>query len=126
MELLAKNDDAGARSEFLSSVRRKSDKTEAWRALATAERRLKVTKSEFLALKRLIELDPNDLDARLRLAQIMISGGAAETALPVLEAATEEKPNAQLHALKAIVFLRTKNSAGAVQEAQRAFEIDPG
>src|SRR5207247_4335122 len=79
-----------------------------------------------LALKRLIELDPNDLDARLRLAQIMISGGAAETALPVLEAATEEKPNAQLHALEAIVFLRTKHSAGAVQVAQRAVEIDPG
>ena len=29
------------------------------------------------------------------------------------------------HALRAIILLKTNDSAGAVREAQRAFEIDP-
>lgn len=125
IELVAKHDDLGARNELLDSVRRNSEKVEAWRALAGVERRLKVTQSEFVALKRLVELDANDLDARLRLAQIMISGGAAEPALQILDAAAEDKPNAQLHALKALAYQRQKNNSAAFREAQTAYEIDP-
>ena len=74
--------------------------------------------SLFLDLRRIVELDPNDLDARLRLARIMVGGGAAEAALRVVDAAKEEKPSAPLHALRAIILLRTNDSAGAIREAQ--------
>ena len=57
----------------------------------------------------------------------MVGGGAAEAALRVVDAANEgDKPNAELHALRAIILLRTNDNAGAVREAQRAYEIDPG
>jgi len=126
MALIEKKDDLGARLELLNAVKYKSDKVEVWRALAGIDERTK-SQSVFLDLRRIVELDPNDLDARIKLARIMVGGGAAEAALKVVEAANEgEKPNASLHALKAIILLRTKDSEGAVREAQRAFEIDPG
>ncbi len=125
MALIEKKDDLGARLELLKAVKYKSDKVEVWRALAGIDERTKAS-SLFLDLRRIIELDPDDLDARLRLARMMVLGGAAEAGLKVLEAAKEEKPNASLHSLRAIGLLRTKDSAGAIREAQRAFDIDPG
>jgi cellulose synthase operon protein C len=126
MALIAKKDDLAARLELLKAVKYKSDKVEVWRALAGIDERTKST-SLFLDLRRIVELDPNDLDARVRLARIMLSGGAAEPALKVLDAATEgEKPNAALHGLKALVLLRASDASGALREAQRAYAIDPG
>lgn len=125
MALIEKKDDLGARIELLKAVKYKSDKVEVWRALAGIDERTKAN-SLFLDLRRIVELDPNDLDARLRMVRIMAGGGAAEAALKVLDAAKEDKPSAPLHALRGIILLRTNDSAGAIREAQRAFEIDPG
>jgi len=125
LALIEKKDDVGARGEFLKAIKYKSDKVEVWRALAGVDERTK-SSSLFMDLRRIVELDPNDLNARLKLARIMVGGGAADAALKVVEAANEgEKPNAELHALKAIILLRTNDSAGAIREAQRAYEIDP-
>jgi cellulose synthase operon protein C len=45
----------------------------------------------------------------------------------LLEVANEgDKPSAEYHALKAVALLRTKESAQAVREAQKALEIDSG
>ena len=125
MALIEKKDDLGARLELLKAVKYKSDKVEVWKALAGVDERTKAN-SLFLDLRRIVELDPNDLDARLQLARIMVGGGAAEAALKVIDAGTEEKPSAPFHALRANILLRTKDGAGAIREAQRAFEIDPG
>src|SRR5665213_322062 len=123
--LVEKRDDLAARKDFLQAVKYKSDKVEVWKALAGVDERTKA-QSLFLDLRRIVELDPKDLEARLQLARIMVGGGAAEAALSVVDAANEgDKPNAALHALRAIILLRTQDSAGAVREAQRAFEIDP-
>jgi cellulose synthase operon protein C len=125
MALIEKKDDLEARKELLKAVKYKSDKVEVWRALAGIDERTKAT-SLFLDLRRIVELDPNDLNARLKLARIMVGGGAAEAALRVVDAANEgDKPNAELHALRAIILLRTNDNPGAVREAQRAYEIDP-
>ncbi|MBI5263403.1 MAG: tetratricopeptide repeat protein [Bradyrhizobium sp.] len=126
MALIAKKDDLNARLELLKAVKYKSDKVEVWRALAGIDERTKAN-SLFLDLRRIVELDPNDLGARLKLARIMLAGGAAEAALKVVDAANEgDKPSAALHALRAMILLRTRDTGGAVREAQRALEIDPG
>jgi cellulose synthase operon protein C len=125
MALIAKNDDLNARVELLNAVKYKSDKVEVWRALAGIDERTKAL-SLFADLRRIVELDPNDLDARLKLVRIMVAGGAADAALQMLDVAKEgDTPNANLHALKAAALAGTKDPAGALKEAQRAMEIDP-
>lgn len=126
MALIEKNDDFAARLELYKALKYKSDKIEVWRALAGIHERLKEPANYFRDLRRVVELDPNDLDARLKLARLMASGGAAEAALRVLDAAREgDKPSAQLHSTRAIALLRMNDGAGAMLEAQRAFDLDP-
>src|SRR5450631_191857 len=126
MALIAKHDDLGARVQLLSSVKYKSDNVEVWRALAGVDERTKAGPSYFQDLRRIVELDGNDLDARLKLARIVLAGGAGEAALKVMDAANEgDRPNAGLHALKAMILAKTNDVSGAVHEAQRALEIDP-
>lgn len=125
MALIAKNDDLGARLELLKAVKYKSDKVEVWKALAGIDERTKAN-SLFLDLRRIVELDPKDVDARVKLASIMVAGGAAEPAIKILDAANEgDKPNAMLHAVRALALIRTSDPAAALREAQRAYEIDP-
>src|SRR5450631_391840 len=126
MELIAKKDDLGARVQLHSALKFKADRVDVWRALVGVEERLKSGPAVFQDLRRVVELDPNDLDARVKLARIMVAGGAADAALKMIEVVNDSgKPNAPLHALKANILLRTNDPAGAVREAQRALEIDP-
>src|SRR5882672_7208045 len=125
MELVAKKDDLGARVQLLSAAKYKADRVDVWRALVGVEERLKSGPSVFQDLRRVVELDPNDLDARVKLARIMVGGGASDAGLKIVESANDSgKPNAPLHALKANILLRTNDPTGAVREAQRALEID--
>lgn len=125
MALLAKQDDFAARRELVNALKYKNDKVEVWKALAGIDERTGI-KHLFLDLRRIVELDPNDLDARLKLARLMTAGGAAEAALRVLDAANlGDKSNAEFHAVRSLALLRTNDSAAALREAQRAFELDP-
>ena len=122
---LAKGDDLQARIELTTALKFKGDILEAWRALAVIDEKYHSKQAEFQDLRRIVELDPNDLDARIKLAGMMVAGGAGNAALKVLEAAKEgDKPNAALHGLKAALLTKT-DGAAALREAQKAIEIDP-
>jgi len=125
LALINKKDDVNARLELFRALKYRTDKVEIWRAMVGIDERAKLP-ALFQDLRRVVELDPNDLDARLKLARIMVGGGAADAALKVIDAANEgDKPSADLHAIKAIILARTNDPAGAVREAQRSIEIDP-
>lgn len=125
MALIAKKDDLGARVELLKAIKYKSDKVDVWRALAGIDERTK-SSSLFLDLRRIVELDPKDIESRIKLARIMVAGGAVEPAQKLLDVVNDgDKPNAEFHALLATILLKSKDPVGGVQEAQRAFEIDP-
>ena len=78
MELIAKKDDLGARVQLHSALKFKADRVDVWRALVGVEERLKSGPAVFQDLRRVVELDPNDLDARVKLARIMVGGGAGD------------------------------------------------
>ncbi|MCG2632715.1 tetratricopeptide repeat protein [Bradyrhizobium sp. WYCCWR 13023] len=125
LSLIEKNQDGAARGQLMRALKYKNDNVEIWRAIAGIDERSK-SQGLFADLKRIVELDPNDTDARIKLARIMVGGGAADGALRIIDAVHEgDKPNAALHAVKSLALLRTNDSEAAYREAQRAFEIDP-
>jgi cellulose synthase operon protein C len=126
MQFIAKHDDYNARVALHTSLSYKADRVEVWRALVGVEERVHNAPAVFQDLRRLVELDPKDLEARVKLARMMLAGGAPDAATRLIEVANDnDKPYAPLHALKALISLRQNDAAAAVQEAQRALVIDP-
>lgn len=127
MELLAKNDDLNARVQLTTSLKFNANRVEAWRAVAGIDERTKASGSYFQDLRRIVELDPKDIDARLRLARIMFANNGSAAALKLLDAAGEgDKPRADFHALRAAIFLKTNDAPAAAREAEQAISIEPG
>jgi cellulose synthase operon protein C len=125
MQLIAKDDDLNARVALHTSLVYKADRVEVWRALVGIEERLKNGPAVFQDLRRLVELDPKDIEARVKLARMMLAGGGLDAARRLTEVANDnDKPYAPLHALKASISLRDNDVAAVVREAQRALDID--
>src|SRR5947209_2872026 len=125
--LIEKNDDLAARLELLNAIKFKSDKIEAWRALAGINERTKAYPQLFDNLRRIVELDPNDIEARTKLGKMLLAGGAPEAALRIVEGGGEAgTQNAGLVALKAAILLKMRDTSGGLIEARKATELDPG
>jgi len=58
----------------LNAIKYKGDRIDAWRALAGINERTKAYQALFENLRRIVELDPNDIDARLKLGQMLLAG----------------------------------------------------
>src|SRR5215813_11943500 len=64
MALLEKGDDLNARVALTTSLKFNSNRVEAWRALAGIDERTKAHASLFQDLRRIVELDRKDINAR--------------------------------------------------------------
>jgi tetratricopeptide (TPR) repeat protein len=126
MALLKQGDDLNARIALTTSLKFNSNRIEAWRAVLGVDERTRADKSVFLDLRRIVELDPTDTEARLKLVRIMVASNASDPALKVLDAAPDkDQSRADVRALRAAIFLKTNDLAGAEREAQQAIIIDP-
>jgi cellulose synthase operon protein C len=126
MALLKQGDDLNARIALTTSLKFNGSRLEAWHALLGIDERTKAATSVFQDLRRIVELDPTDTDARLKLVRIMVAGNANDSALKVLDAAAaKDQSRADVRALRAAILLRTNDLAGAEREAQQAIIIDP-
>src|SRR5260370_38787835 len=125
--LIEKKDELAARLELNNAIKFKSDKIEAWRALAGINERTKAYQLLFENLRRIVELDPNDTEARVKLGKMLLAGGAPEAALRIVEGAREAgSRDAGLLTLKAAILLRMRDTSGGLIEARKATELDPG
>jgi tetratricopeptide (TPR) repeat protein len=125
--LIEKKDDLAARLELLNALKFKGDKIEAWRALAGIDERTKAYQALFQDLRRIVELDPNDIDARLKLGKMLLAGGAPDAALRIVEGAGDAaNQNPGLHTLKAAILVKLRDASGGLLEARKATELDPG
>ncbi len=127
MQLLAKNDYAKATVEFKNALQLKKDMLGAWRGLAQVEQHNGDWTSVAQILRKVVEIDPKDLDAHLRLARLYVLSNALDEAVKEAEAA--EKLNARdasVLALRAAIQLKLNDPAGAVRAAQSSLKAKPG
>lgn len=80
----------------------------------------------FEALQKAAELDPSNVLAHLRLAQLFASASAPENARQHLAVVLEQQPgNAEAHAVMGTVYLSTGAIGKAEQEFQTASSLQP-
>ena len=126
IKLLEQQEYVKANLELRNAVRLKRDLLGAWRGLAQIEERNRNFEALAGTLRTIVELDPNDLDSRVRLGRLLLYARAFEPALKVIDAAPEAaNKHAGALAIKAAIFLRLDDPIGAVREAKAALEIDP-
>lgn len=127
MQLISEHDDVKARIELKNALQLKDNMVGAWQALSQLEERNKNWSGVIGASRKIAELDPKDIDARLRLARLALLGGTLDQALEWANKAGEIDPkNTAAITLKAGILLRLNDHKGAIQEANKALEIDPG
>src|SRR5580692_11071056 len=76
MKLLADKNYKVASVEFRNAVKAKKDMLPAWRGLAQTEEALQSWGGLVSVLRTILELDPKDDATRLKLARLMLAGGA--------------------------------------------------
>src|SRR5262245_12472368 len=126
MKLLEQKDYVKAGLEFRNSVKLKKDLVPAWRELSLIEERNQNWEATAGILRTIVQLEPSDLETRLRLGRLMLLGNALDDALKLIDAGGEAvNQNAGALAFRAAVYLKLNDTAGAVREARAALELDP-
>jgi tetratricopeptide (TPR) repeat protein len=124
---LAKQDYVKARVEIRNALQLKKDMVAAWRLLAQIDEHDRNNAGLTEDLRRIVELDEKDADARARLAKLFLLGGNFENALRLSNEATDLNPkNVENLAVKAAILFKLKDNDGAIRTAQQALELDPG
>jgi tetratricopeptide (TPR) repeat protein len=125
-QLLAQQDYVKAAIEFKNAVQLKKDLVAAWRGLSEIELHNRNLQAAIPILRTVVELDPKDVDSRLKLGHFLMVGNALDQALELANAAIAldgRNPNAL--ALRAAVLLKLKDNIGSKRDAQAALDIDP-
>jgi cellulose synthase operon protein C len=125
MKLMAAHDNVRAIVEFKNAVKVKKDYIPAWLALAKIEEIDHHWAGMIVPLRTVVELDPKDVNNRLKLANLLLRGGAAEDALKLVNDANDiNGRNPDVLGLKAVILFKLNDAQGAMQAAQSAIELD--
>jgi tetratricopeptide (TPR) repeat protein len=125
MKLLEQQDYVKAGLEFRNAVKLKKDLLPAWRELSQIEERNQNWEATGGILRTMVQLDPADLETRLRLGRLMFLGNTLDEALKLIDAAGDAvNQHAGALAFRAAVFLKLNDAPSAVRDARAALEID--
>jgi cellulose synthase operon protein C len=126
IKLLAVHQDAKAALELRNAVRLKRNLIAAWRVLAEIDEASRNWQAVVADLRTIVELDPVENSARLKLGKLLLLAGNSNEALELANAGIElDNRNADLHALKAAISYKFGNRADAIRQAQTSLELDP-
>src|SRR5215475_2193441 len=87
MQLMSQQDYVKAGIEFKNALQNKKDLVGAWRGLLEIEMHNRNFQNQVPILRTIVELDPNDVEAKLRLGTLLLAGGALDQALDLANAA---------------------------------------
>ena len=112
-ELLAAKDYDRAEVEFRNAVQYNKRLLPAWRDLAQVEELTHKWGALVPVLRNVLELDPNDMAARLKLGRLLLMGGGVDDALRLAnDVKAPDDQNPDLLALKAAILLKLKDTLG--------------
>src|SRR6516225_4636050 len=123
MKYLSQQDYVKAGIEFKNALQNKKDMVEAWRGLLSIETHNRNLQGQVPILQNIVELDPKDIDSKLRLGHLMMAGNALDKALDLANSTLGlDNNNANALAFRAAVELREKNGVEAKRDAQAALD----
>ena len=126
VKLLAKHENQKAQIEFKNAIDLKRDMIPAWRGLAQIEEANLHWAALVPILQTIVQLDPHDTKTKLKLARLLLAGGATDRALALVNGADPEAgADADITALRAAIFYKLKDSDRALHEAQAARALEP-
>ena len=109
-QLLAAHDNQRAQIEFLNAVKYNKKLLPAWKSLAQVDELTHNWGGMVGALRNVVELDPSDMDARIRLGGLLLISGNFNDALKLVNDVKDpQSQNANLLALKAGILLKLKD-----------------
>lgn len=124
--LLAQKDYVKAGIEFRNALQLKKDLVGAWRGLLQIEEHNRNSQAQVPILRNLVELDPKDVDSKIKLGYFLLPRNALNQALELADAAVElDSKNAAAWGLRAAVKLRLNDMDAATRDARAALQIDP-
>ena len=125
VKLLEEKDFVRASLELRNAIKLKEDMAPAWVALLKIEERNRNWSAVGSILRRIVTIDPNNVDAKLRLARFLLLAGNPAEALKLADAAIAlDGRNSEVTSLKAAILFRSNDRNGAVREAEAALAID--
>src|SRR5579871_3063117 len=126
VKLLSEHQNAKAAIELRNAVRLNKGMPEAWKTLAQIDEASRNWSGLATDLRALLDLNPKDASARLKLGKLLLLAGSLEEGLGLANTGVQQDDrNAELHALKAAIFLKLNRHAEATGEAQLALTLDP-
>ena len=126
VKLFSQHDNAKAAIELRNAVRLKKDLAGAWKILAQIDETSRNWSGLASDMRALLDLDPKDNSARLKLGKLLLLAGSTEEALGLANAGLQlDDRNADLHALRAAVSLKQNKHSEVVREAQVALALEP-
>ncbi len=127
MELIAEGDYIKANLEFRNALQIDDSYVDAWYGLSLVEEENEAWLNLNSVLNKIIELDPANIDANVRLGKLMLMVDQLERAVEISEGALLiDNQNPEVLALRAGVLLKLGDTEGALDSANRALEIEPG
>ena len=124
--LLKKGDYARAAIEFKNALQIKNDMVPAWKGLLQIAEQNQQWPDADKILRKLIELEPKDVNLRLRLARLILLRGDYEQVLKIIAEAESINPkHSGVLSVKALALFKLNERGSAVTEAQKALAIDP-
>lgn len=127
LELLAAENYAKAGVEFRNALQRNERLSGAWYGLSQVEAEADKIEGVVRALNKVVELDPEHVEARFQLAKIYLLAGELDQSLTLVNAAYDlDKERPDILALRAALLLRLNDQPGAIAEAEKALAINPG